>query len=807
MTKNKGINAEQVLTIVFVICVFILGIINIEDTDTWTHLSFGRYIVEHKGLPEKEPFVYPSINTPSYIPSWLFGIIFYFAYALFNIYGVILLKAVIITAIFYVLWKDSLLPGRNYIASIIVLTFIIFMVRHRFVERPDIALMLFLSFTIFALNSFVLENKKYIYFLPLTQLLWVNMHPSIILVVVPFAAFISGGLIQRFIGDKLKVNLPLTPSAKQLKIIGLVFFTVLAVSFINPYLARPFYAPFELTSADWWKDEIMELQPPTWEYHKSPFLLTAAIIVSFLISIRKPSLIHLFLVIPFVYLAFTGLRFIFLLGIIGGPVIVRNIASELTIRGPSFTVKRFSFSRKLLEGLLVIGLLILTALAVYGVKPFSTGKIFGFGVDYDYFPEGALRYLDKRKITGHVFNTFQWGGYITWRDFPKRTVFVDGRGCLSNDLLEKLDLARTRPWVLDVLQRNYNFNVSIINYPVPGETPVGETLHDTDLALSSKDWALVYWDDLAMVYLKRGEELKDIIGQDEYRYIKPANGASSLRSKLHDKEYLFNIITGLKRNINDTDSSIGYSFLGFVYNETGRYKEAIEALSQVRDYPVFSNLFSAYQGMAFAYGHLGFLDKSLEYYKKAQELKKDASVMYNIGIAYIRKGDKEKAVKYFESALNLNKNLLSIYPYLISIYQKLGKLDKADKTEKAYESARSYGQGEEHFQKGLKAYVEQKYESAVEEFKQSITANPSNPASYSNLGYVYYDIGLTSESYEYQRRAIDIDPEFANAHYGLAMIYKKLGDREGAMKHWEEYLRIEPKGYFSRKAKEELTGF
>ena len=45
--------------------------------------------------------------------------------------------------------------------------------------------------------------------------------------------------------------------------------------------------------------------------------------------------------------------------------------------------------------------------------------------------------MDRRNITGRVFNLFQWGGYITWRDFPKRTVFVDPRGYIPTDLLEK----------------------------------------------------------------------------------------------------------------------------------------------------------------------------------------------------------------------------------------------------------------------------------------------------------------------------------------------------------------------------------
>jgi len=347
--------------------------------------------------------------------------------------------------------------------------------------------------------------------------------------------------------------------------------------------------------------------------------------------------------------------------------------------------------------------------------------------------------------------------------------------------------------------------VSVLSHPIV-KTSVSELALDKDFSLSSKDWALVYWDDLSLVYLKRGQRLKDTIEQDEYRYVKPANGPYAVRPKLHDKEYLDGLINDLKRNINETNSSIAYAFLGFIYNEIGRYREAIESLLMVEELPFVSYVSSAQQGLGFAYMQLGQTDEAIKYYKKALKLKKDPSVLYNIGSAYIKKGNEKKGMKYLEDALELNKNLLSIYPQLIEIYQKLGMQDKLKETNRMWKSAMSYSEGEEHFKKGLKAYFEQKYKVAIDEYKKSIETNPSNPAAYSNLGYIYYDIGLYEKAFEYQRKAIDLDPNFANAYYGLALIYKKWGDRGGAKKHWEEYLRIEPKGYFSRRAKEELKG-
>ena len=52
-------------------------------------------------------------------------------------------------------------------------------------------------------------------------------------------------------------------------------------------------------------------------------------------------------------------------------------------------------------------------------------------------PEGALRYMDKWNITGKVFNLVHWGQYITWRDYPARSAFVDARFYLPPDLLNE----------------------------------------------------------------------------------------------------------------------------------------------------------------------------------------------------------------------------------------------------------------------------------------------------------------------------------------------------------------------------------
>ena len=816
-SEKSWLPTQTFIIFLFLVSVFLLALCKVGDTDAWMHLSFGRLIWELKGLPSNEPFVYTSLDKPFSYSSWLFGLIYYMAYHAFNIYGVILLKAITITTAFYILIKDSLRPYKNHIVSIMVMTAVVLMSRHRFVERPDTFLMVFLPFSIFSLNAFVYDNKKYIYALPFTHMLWANSHSSVILMFVPFLSFIVGGLLPRYL-NRIVHSSPFTVygkqstmngeqstviwelSASQLKTIALIFLASLAASLVSPYFVSQFGFGAQFLASDWFKQEIMELSPPTWENNKWPYIMTAVVIISFALNIKRFALSHFFLVMPFIVLSFTALRFVFLLGIVSGPVLARNLSAYLH---DSELWNRISRKRIALF-IPAVWVVLYAALGLTAVEPFAQKeKEFGFGVSYSTIPEGAMKYMDRRNITGRVFNLFQWGGYIVWRDFPKRSVFVDPRGYISIDLLEKMNLARANASVLDELYKTYGFESILAGYPSNVESY--KDYPDYDLSLSHPGWALVYWDDASLLYLKRGSIYDAVIKQDEYRFVRPANSIEGAKAELYDKDIRDNIIAELRRNIAETGSSKAYTFIGFVYNEIRLYREAIDAFLRVRDLPIQSHIADAYNGIAYAYGGLGYIDEAIKYYKKAKSLTKDsATILYNIGSLYFKKGDMREATKYFEKALAINSNLLSIYPLLIDAYHELGMEDKVRGARQAYERAAIVKGGEEHFSAGVKAYLGKEYNASIEEFKKSIKANPTNPAPYSNLGYVYFDIGITDKAYEYQRKAIDIDPNFANAHYGLALVCKKKGDTDMAKKHWEEYLRIEPAGYYSRKAKEEI---
>lgn len=671
--KSK-FNLEYLLTLFFLSSVFLLAIFKIGETDFWMHISIGRLIWSLKGLPGHELFPYTMTAEPFLYTSWLFGLIYYLTYQALDVYGVILLKAITVTTAFYILLRDSLRPHRNYFISIIIMSIVVIIARYRFVERPDTFLMVLLSFSIFSLNAFLYDNKRYLYALPFTHLIWANSHSSINLMVIPFLSFIIGGALQRYFEDR-GVRFSNTPSVSQLKVIILIFILSIITTLLNPNVISQYtFGPDVLSSA--WKDKIMEFFPPTWKTDNWPYLITMAVVVTFAMECFKcyrfkgiakkyPSFIPIMLVIPFIALSFAAIRFDPILAIIAGPILVRSLSALLN----SEKWGGFFFKKKA-----IIAVAAWIPVYVFFVLPRIDTSVdfnrFGFGIVDSSIPEGALKYMDKKDITGRMFNEFGWGGYIVWRDFPKREVFVDPRAYIPSEILDKYFAAEEVPAALDDLERKYGFESVLIAYPSFVSQEMSEK--EYDVALINPKWALVYWDDQSLVYLKRGGRYDSIIKEDEYKLVKPANSVDIYKAHLQDEGFRFNLIKELKRNVSETGSTKAKAVLSFI--------------------------------------------------------------------------------------------------------------------------------GEQHFNWGVAAYEKSNYLLAIEEFKKSIEAAPSDPLVCCNLGYAYYDMGMLNKAYEYQKKAITIDPNLAYSHYGLALIYARWGDKEKAIQHFKKYLRIEPNGQFSRQA-------
>lgn len=780
--------ARRLAGALVVVATFVLGLTRVEDPDAWTHFALGRLIVGLHGFPAHEVLSYPSGAMPFYDTEWLFDVVLYLVWAASGFAGVILLKAGVLALVAWVLWRDAILSDEPagalhpVLAAAVVLA-VMLSIRYRFVERPDLGLMLFLACAILALRAWLVQGRRWIWGLPVLQAVWVNVHPSAIVVMGPIAAVAVGGLIQRrHAGRREKADF--------IRPLLIVLVLVAAASFVNPYGVDALTLPFRLATTPWFTQEIGELQRPTPSEYPVPYVLAGLLVLALLVGIRRASLVDVFLVAPFAWLGFSAVRFVFLFSIVAAPVVARNLAA-LAGRLPGVGLRRLAL---LLAGVLLAADLAVGGLALGGRGPLADPrKTFGFGVDERHVPEQALAYLDRIGAEGRVFNAFHWGGYVAWRDFPRRSAIVDGRGYVPPDLVEEIHFARAYPQHLARLATVYGFDAAIVDYPVYAGARIEDVVGpDADRALTSPEWALVYWDDVALVYLRRGGRFQAAIERDEYRVVKPANGAQGLARTLATREAAPAVTAELERNVAGTGSSIGATLLGFARLELGDSDGALEAFGRARDRRTRA---AALQGQALALWRKKDLARAADAYRRALALGADPRADYFLGAVLLEAGDARGAAKALERARRRDPDLAPAYPALAEAYRRLGDPARGAALEPEWRVALAKSESLERQRRGAALVRGGRAEEAMKELAAALALTPDDPRAHGALGNAYLALGRLDDAVREQRRALALDPGFAGAHLSLGFIFRQRGDASAARAELREYARLEPRSY------------
>jgi tetratricopeptide (TPR) repeat protein len=81
----------------------------------------------------------------------------------------------------------------------------------------------------------------------------------------------------------------------------------------------------------------------------------------------------------------------------------------------------------------------------------------------------------------------------------------------------------------------------------------------------------------------------------------------------------------------------------------------------------------------------------------------------------------------------------------------------------------------------------------------SLSLDDKLPETNNNLANAYLSYGLQSRDsflfsrcFEYYKKAIELDPEYAAPYYGLGRAYKQAGNLGGAIYCWEKALEVDP---------------
>ena len=84
------------------------------------------------------------------------------------------------------------------------------------------------------------------------------------------------------------------------------------------------------------------------------------------------------------------------------------------------------------------------------------------------------------------------------------------------------------------------------------------------------------------------------------------------------------------------------------------------------------------------------------------------------------------------------------------------------------------------------------FDAALTSYRLALRDHPNDPKILQNIAIAYSRTGRLEEAIRAYRRALDAAPQLAGAHYGLAFLLLKRGDRAGAMSHLTAFLTHPP---------------
>jgi hypothetical protein len=296
--------------------------------------------------------------------------------------------------------------------------------------------------------------------------------------------------------------------------------TALGALLVNPYGWRLFTVPLHLNHLV----GLDHIPNPEWvspSPGEAPFLWLALAGSVLVLALRERRLVHWALLLMGSALALRHVRNIGLFFVLLPLSIAPALATwrDLNVGGGE---SRHDQNRTNL--LAVVAALVLALSLAIAPQP-----RFGFGFAQDYYPDSACAFLDTENLpTAALYNDVGFGGYLIHRYGPERKVFQDDRNEIHEPLLRRIwgifQSSDVAAW--SELLAAYKADTALVRFhpPIRVTDP-----HGTDLGFRGfsalwfpkKDWALVYWDDIAMVFVRRHNAPAGLLERHEYRVLRP----------------------------------------------------------------------------------------------------------------------------------------------------------------------------------------------------------------------------------------------------------------------------------------------
>ncbi len=510
----------------------------ISTYDVWWHLAYGRRMFETWAIPRRDEFSFTAAGAERTDHEWLFQCLAYGLHRLGGPAALILAKAAVV-AVAALLVCRFVRRETGLPAAAVALLLVPFVLagHHRFVVRPDL---LSLAFAV-ALAAALFRRRarppavRDLWWIPPLFALWANVHGGVIVGLVILALALAGRGIE-LLGNRWRGRrwVAIEDGRPSPRVLAVLLVGAFLGGLVNPFFHRVYLVSFHITSLH--ESGVFrnyEWVPPQWPVHWLYFAALAAAAVTVAARWRRPDAPAILVLLFFASISLRYVRNLAFFGFLAPLLLAAAIVRRGRGEPPPAWRDRFAVLR---PGLVTACLLILGSSFLVANPRFANG----LGVDERRLPVSAVDFLAAERPPGNLLNAHPFGGYAIWRLHPRQRVFIDGRDDIFADLRRRLGRAAvdSRRW--SALLDEHRIGHTLLQYierleelrqmdPAGGPPRVVLRPYAVN-HFPPREWALVYFDDVAMVHVRRVPEAATLIERHGYEHVYPENAGFQLEA-------------------------------------------------------------------------------------------------------------------------------------------------------------------------------------------------------------------------------------------------------------------------------------
>jgi hypothetical protein len=432
---------------------------------------------------------------PYFYGAWLGEALLYVIYYLGGLSCIVIIRNFLALIAFFLTGMEAYRKSKSWRIAGLVMIPTCAMASSNLIVRPQMWTWVLFTLFYLVLNRFIVRELRpgWLLLCPILMLLWTNVHGSYVLGIVMIVIFLIGESVNRILSK------PQALSRKEITYLVATSLLTLGATILNPKFIGIFgYVTNMLTNQP--SQQLgTEWQPPLpKDYAMIFFFLSILVLLAVLAYSRyKLTWTETFLLLGFLWLALSGVRYVIWFGIIMTPILAKAV-SEI-VKGKSWMAVP---PRNILNVVLVVFLIIPVILfQPWFLTRFPLPQQFRSQVLVDSnegvilsgtTPLAAVDYL-KQHPGGKLFDDMAYGSYIIW-EIPEQKVFVDPR----------IDLYPYQTWVdykniilgirsLDLLNQ-YGVNRIILDKKAESEL--------VKVLEKNGGWKLEYEDEYSQIWFK-----------------------------------------------------------------------------------------------------------------------------------------------------------------------------------------------------------------------------------------------------------------------------------------------------------------